>query len=74
MSVVAKFKCIKKIQTENGTEVVMKPVTGDSPENKEFFKWTPFGELNMGTVNENVSKQFEVGKEYYLTFEETEEK
>jgi hypothetical protein len=39
------------------------PVTGNSEENKKFFKYTPSGKLNVSTVAEN---QFEVGKDYYL--------
>lgn len=62
MSVRAKFKCTEN----NGENVELEAVTSGSEENDSFFKWTPYGKLSMGTVNENAIKQFEVGKEYYI--------
>jgi hypothetical protein len=45
------------------------PVTGDgTPENKEFWKWTPAGEFRFSTINHEAAKQFEFGKEYYVDF------
>lgn len=45
------------------------PVTNDkTPENKTFWQYTPSGSLQLGTVNEEAWKQFELGKEYYLDF------
>ena len=41
------------------------PVYGDSPENKEFFKYTPSGSIELGTIREHL---FEAGKEYYVDF------
>lgn len=38
-------------------------VHGNSPENAEFFKWTPNGSLSVGVYTDD---RFEVGKEYYL--------
>lgn len=64
MAVRAKFKCTEN----NGEHVELEAVTSGSEENGAFFKWTPYGKLSMGTVNENAVKQFEVGKEYYLDF------
>lgn len=64
MAVRAKFKCIEN----DGENVSLEVVTSGSGENDSFFKWTPYGQLKMGTVNENAAKQFEVGKEYYLDF------
>lgn len=61
-----KFKCTSKIQHEAGYEIHMAPVTGGSTENEKFFKWTPSGGLNFGTINEDAAKQFEPGKEYYI--------
>lgn len=69
MSVKAKFKVIEKTLTEQGERIKMLPVVGGSPENDSFFKWTPYGTLDMGTINPEAASQFEVGKEYYLTFE-----
>lgn len=69
MQVIAKFKVTEKTITESGDVIKMSPVIGGSPENDKFFKWTPYGELTMGTVNPDASSQFEVGKEYYLKFD-----
>jgi hypothetical protein len=64
----AKFKCTEKKQTTDGFVVSFQPVTHGSQENDEFFKWTPFGKLEMGILNVQAVEQFEVGKEYYLDF------
>ena len=60
----AKFRCIEEITKVDGKAYTFSPVTGHSEENKQFFKFTPYGKLEMGIVNPAV--QFEVGKEYYL--------
>lgn len=65
----AKFKCIEK--SESG-QVKMEVVCGGSPENDSFFKYTPSGQLTIGTVNEAALGQFEVGKAYYLDFSPAE--
>jgi hypothetical protein len=44
------------------------PVTNGSEENKSFFAYTPSGSVELGTVNEEAWKQFELGKSYYLDF------
>ncbi len=64
----AKFMCISKKQDINGFEIIFSPVVSGSPENAEFFKWTPYGELKMGTVNPSAAAEFEPGKEYFLDF------
>lgn len=47
-------------------EVTLAPVIGGSEENKQFFRFTPYGELKLGTVNPEVAKVLEVGKTFYL--------
>lgn len=64
----AKFRCTEIVQTENGGRVRAMPVTGGSPENEQFFKWTPLGSLDMGTINPEALKQFAPGKEFYVDF------
>lgn len=64
----AKFKVVETLKREDGNEVTLHPVTCGSPENESFFRWTPYGEIKIGTINEEASKQFEVGKEYYVDF------
>jgi hypothetical protein len=64
-----KIKVIKKgsVQGDGSvTEVVMEPVYGGSPENEKFFKYTPCGQFNFGTINAEAAAQLEEGKEYYI--------
>lgn len=39
-----------------------------SPENKQFYKWTPSGSIILSTINPNAAKEFAEGKEYYVDF------
>jgi hypothetical protein len=64
----AKFYVTEVVQTQNGGRVRMMPVTSGSKENETFFKWTPSGSLDMGTVNEEALKQFVPGGEFYIDF------
>ena len=61
-----KFRCEVKTQTIYGFSVKMVPVTDGSPENKEFFRYTPSGSLDIGTINEESAEKFQVGREYYI--------
>ena len=51
-----------------GQVIKLSPVYGDSPENKEFYKWTPAGSIELGTVNPDAAKQFELGQEMFVEF------
>lgn len=64
----AKFKVTELTQTEYGERIKLQPVTGGSPENESFFKWTPSGQIEIGTVNPDAAKEFEVGTEFYVDF------
>jgi len=64
----AKFKCDSKEKSGDGFQLHFSAVTTGSVENDSFFKWTPSGQLSMGTINETAAAEFEVGKEYYLDF------
>jgi hypothetical protein len=64
----AKFYVTEIVQTVNGGRVKMMPVTSGGPENEQFFKWTPSGSLDMGTINEEALKQFSPGQECYIDF------
>jgi hypothetical protein len=68
MTVRAKYKCLSKKQTVDGNTIEMVPVTGGSKENESFFKWTPFGKLEMGTLNQAAADSFIVGQSYYIDF------
>jgi len=65
----AKFICdkVSKTRYENH-EVVLTPVTSGSEENKDFFKWTPGGQITLSVVNDKAVQQFVPGKEYYVDF------
>lgn len=75
----AKFKCDSVTKTVNWSgnkdehpflyDVKMSPVVNGSEENKNFFKWTPSGEVKLSTMKED---HFIPGKEYYLDFTEAE--
>ena len=57
-------------KTMNGCEVILRPVTSGSQENQTFFKYTPYGEIKLGTINEAIVDKMTVGKEYYADFVE----
>lgn len=74
MSVRAKFKVVaitrrpgwggaKEVQT-----ISLQPVSGDSAENKLFFAATPTGQIELGTVNADAVKTFDLGAEFYVDF------
>ena len=52
----AKFKCTKAGSRGKGDEKVhsyeFDAVVGGSPENDEFWKWTPSGSLSLDAINE----------------------
>lgn len=55
-----------------GGSIKLTPVTGGSPENEKFFKWTPWGEITIGTISPEAIKQFVPGKQFYVDFTPTE--
>jgi len=64
----AKFKLIEKTEIVGGGKVKFQPVTGGSTENDSFFKWTPYGSIELGTINLTVLDTMIVGKDYYVDF------
>jgi hypothetical protein len=60
-----KVKLVKIIKMENGHELEYRPVTSG-----DFFKFTPYGEIKLGIVNDAVVAGLEPGKEYYIDFTE----
>lgn len=68
MSVRAKFKVISITHDENGASILLHPVISGSKENEEFFRWTPSGEIKIGTINAAAAAQFVPGKEMYVDF------
>lgn len=70
MVVRAKFKCVQKDAGVDGSHIGLDVVYSGSPENEQFFKWTPSGNIRIGVVNSAAAEQFVVGKEYYVDFTE----
>lgn len=69
MTVRAKFRVSSISETSGNLKTIkLAPVIGGSPENEQFFKWTPSGEINLGTLNEEASKQFAVDQVFYVDF------
>ncbi len=52
--------------------VKLSPVAGNSEENKQFYAATPSGSIELGTVNEQAGRQFELGAEYYVDFQKVD--
>jgi hypothetical protein len=71
MSVRAKFYVVSRTELNGSAPsyiVKMNPVTSGSKENESFYKWTPSGSLELGTINAEAAEQFKPGKEFYLDF------
>jgi hypothetical protein len=65
-----KVRLDKITRTASGYELTYLPVTSGSQENQTFFKYTPYGQIHLGTINENVVRDLERGKDYYVVFTE----
>ena len=68
----AKFK-VQSYETslDRGEElrtIKLTAVYDGSPENKEFFRWTPNGSINIGVLNRAAWEQFPLGRELYVDF------
>ncbi len=51
--------------------IVLSPVYGNGDpnhENTKFWQYSPSGKIELGTINPDAWKQFELGKEYYIDF------
>jgi hypothetical protein len=66
----AKFECISVKETTWNKQYEFQAVTSGSPENEEFFKTTPAGQITISVKNDNVV--FTPGKKYYIDFTEAE--
>lgn len=66
-TVRCKFKCSRVATATDGAgtqhEAEFHAVYNGSPENQQFFKYTPGGSLKVSVTRE---QHFEAGKEYYL--------
>jgi hypothetical protein len=77
MSVKAKFICLNMetgATPESATIVSFNAIYGTEGENADYAKATPSGQLLMGIdPGTTASTFFELGKSYYLTFEQAGE-
>ncbi len=69
-TVRAKLKCwtVEKSADGESEQVMMMPVTDDSPENKTWSKYTPAGQVNLTINNPECHGKFEAGKGYFADF------
>lgn len=52
----------------DGFQITLGAVINGSPENEEFYRYTPAGQISLGLVSEAAAAQFEVGAEYFVDF------
>jgi len=64
----AKFKCNSVTNYGESEMIELQGVTGNEGENKDFNKYTPYGELKMSIDNPDARGFFIPNKEYYLDF------
>lgn len=63
---VTKLACLIHEKNETSYEITLNAVYEGSPENKEFFKWTPNGQLTLLTVNPGAAEIFKGLGEFYV--------
>lgn len=76
MTVRAKFR-VESINTQTdaegkatGATIKMKPVYDADPnsENGQFFRWSPWGQIELGTVNPAAAEQFRLHTDVFVDF------
>lgn len=68
MSVRAKFICRQVDLTGETARIGLDPVIDGSAENKEFYKWTPGGHIDLQVVSHATAARFTQGAAYYVDF------
>jgi hypothetical protein len=63
-----KVYCCSKEPYEGSCYLGFSVVYSGSEENKQFFKYTPGGQISFNVVNETIANKFEVGREYFVDF------
>lgn len=65
----AKFK-VETVEpvNEEQTNLALRAVYDDSPENREWWQATPSGYIHLSIVNQAAAQQFRVGQEFYVDF------
>lgn len=76
MTVRAKFVVEEITEHKYGNQrmktVKLRPVFKSADpdgENTKFWEASPNGEIRLGTINMAAAAQFEIGGEYYVTFD-----
>jgi len=69
MGVRAKFKVTSITESTGSLKTVqLQPVVSGSEENKQFFKYSPSGQISLGVMNPDAAAQFAVDQEFYVDF------
>lgn len=69
----AKFSCVEVSSQGDTWKVRLTPVHSGSEENREFFAYTPGGEITLQVVGSATAGQFQEGHDYYVDFTEVPE-
>lgn len=64
----AKMRLTKVTHYPDGGELEFHPVVDGSEENKQFYKYTPTGVIQMSVVNPAIMETVKAGDEYYVDF------
>lgn len=64
----AKFKVERNTPRGDSADISLRAVTSGSPENEQFFSYTPSGQVTLVVKNPGASDQFVEGKEFYVDF------
>ncbi len=68
----AKFSCVSIEPTGDTSRISLKPVISGSAENRDFFRWTPGGSIDLQVVGSDTATQMEVGHDYFVDFTDAE--
>ena len=70
----AKFIVVEKTESANDCfSVRLTPVVDGSEENKNFYKWTPGGQIQLSTINKAAADELKPGSAYYVDFTKAED-
>ena len=74
--VTGKFQVVERAKvsySQTGERVKLQAVYGGGPENDAYHKYTPSGSIEMFVDNPAALEQLQLGKTYYVRFEEAPE-
>lgn len=66
MKMRAKMICRDVQTSDDQSSVKLEVVTSGSPENSEYFKYTPAGTLQLSVLKPELVKDIKVGDEFYV--------